>query len=142
MPSFSEELHIDSASTTVFDLLADARNEVQWNEGVSRVELVTGEPIGEGSQFVVEDKRGEHEVAITVFERPEHLEFALKGKQMDVAISFTFTESDGTTTADGSFDARPKGIMKALLPVLLPLIKRDIAKQHLNFKKLCEAQPT
>ncbi len=142
MPGFREELLIDSPSTTVFDLLADARNEVQWNEGVSQAELVTDEPIGEGTQFVVTDKRGEHEVEITVFDRPERLEFVLTSKQMDVAIRFSFTESDGTTTAVGHFDARPKGFMKALLPLLIPFIKRDVAKQHVNFKTLCEARPS
>lgn len=141
MPGFGEELLIGSPSMTVFDLLADARNEVQWNEGVSQAELATDEPIRKGSQFVVRDKRGEHEVEITVFDRPERLEFALMSKQMDVAISYSFTESDGTTTAVGQFDARPKGIMKALFPLLLPIIKRDVAKQHVNFKKLCEARP-
>ena len=123
-------------------LLADARNEVQWDEGVSEAALVTDEPIRRSSQFVVVDKRGEHVVEITVFDRPERLEFALTSKQMDVAINYRFTESDGTTTAFGHFDARPKGLMKALLPLLLPLIKRDIAKQHVNFKKLCAAQPS
>lgn len=142
MPGFREELRVSAASTTVFDLLADARNEVQWNEGVSQAGLVTAEPIGQGSQFVVEDKRGRHDVEITVFDRPERLEFNLTGKQMDVAISYRIGESDGTTTAVGTFDARPKGFMKVLLPLLLPLIKRDIAKQHVNFKNLCEAQPS
>ncbi len=28
--------------------------------------------------------------------------------------------------------------MKAILPLLMPFIKRDIANQHRNFKKLCE----
>jgi len=138
MPRFTDEMHIDSPSTTVFDLLADVRNEMQWNEGVSRVELLSDEPIGQGSRSLVEDRRGEHEVAITVFERPERVEFARTSKQMDVAIKYTFAETDGTTTAVGTFDARPKGFMKVLLPLLIPMIKRDIAKQHVNFKKLCE----
>ena len=102
---------------------------------------MTDEPVRQGSQFVVEDKRGQHDVEITVFDRPERLEFALTSKQMDVAISYRFGESDGTTTALGAFDARPKGFMKLLMPLLLPLIKRDIAKQHVNFKSLCEAPP-
>jgi uncharacterized protein YndB with AHSA1/START domain len=140
MLSFSDVMQIECPSQMVFDRLADPRNEVKWNEGVSRAELLTDEPIRQGSQFVVEDKRGEHEVEITVLDPPERLEFALTSKQMDVAISFSLTESDGTTTAVGKFDALPKGLMKALLPVLLPLIKRDVAKQHLNFKKLCETE--
>ena len=66
MPGFTEELRIGAASTTVFNVLADARNEVQWNEGVSHAALVTDEPIRQGSQFVVEDKRGQHDVEITL----------------------------------------------------------------------------
>lgn len=57
---------------------------------------------------------------------------------MDVAIKYTFTETDGTTTAVGKFAAQPKGFMKVLLPLLVPMIKRDIAKQHVHLKKLCE----
>ena len=53
MPGFTEELRIGAASTTVFDVLADARNEVQWNEGVSHAALVTDEPIRQGSDFIV-----------------------------------------------------------------------------------------
>ncbi len=36
-------MHIDSPSTTGFDLMADARNELLWNGSVSRVELLTDE---------------------------------------------------------------------------------------------------
>lgn len=140
MPAFTDEMRIDSPSTTVFDLMADARNELQWNDGVSRVELLTDEPVGDGSQFIVEDRRGEHEVTVTLFDRAERVEFALTSKGMDVAIRFVFTEKDGTTTAVGNFDAQPKGFMKVLLPLLMPMIKRDIAKQHVHFKELCEAQ--
>ena len=140
MAAFTDKMHIDSPSTTVFDLLADARNELQWNSGVSRVELLTDEPVGTGSQFIVADRRGEHEVTITLFDRPDRVEFAMTSKEMDVAIKYAFTETDGTTTAVGKFEAQPKGYMKLLLPMLMPMIKRDVAKHHVHFKKLCEAQ--
>jgi hypothetical protein len=38
--AITEELHIDCAATTVFDLMADARNETRWNGSVSRPVLV------------------------------------------------------------------------------------------------------
>ena len=140
MAAFTDEMHRNSPSTTVFDLLADIRNELRWNGNVSRAELTSGEPIGLGSQFIVEDKRGEHETTITVFDRPERIEFAMSSKQMDVAINYTFTEADGTTTAVGTFDAQPKGFMKLLLPLLMPMIKREIARGGVNFKRHCETQ--
>ena len=140
MATFTHEMQIDAPAAIVFDLLADARNELQWNDSVSRVELLTDEPIGKGSKFLVEDRRGEHDVTIAVFDRPERIEWALVSKQMDVAIKYVLTETAGGTTAVGTFAARPKGFAKVLLPLLMPLIKRDIAKQHGNFKSLCEAR--
>lgn len=133
-------MRIDCPSTTVFDLMADARNETRWNGSVSRAELMTDEPIGEGSRFIVVNRGREDEATITAFDRPDRLEFAVTSKAMDIDITYTFAEKDGTTTAIGKFDAQPKGIMKMLLPLLMPVIKRDLAKQHGNFKKLCESQ--
>lgn len=125
--ALTEELHIDCPSTTAFDLMADARNETRWNGSVSRAELTTDEPVGKGSQFIVVNRGREDEATITGFDRPEHLEFAVTSKSMDIAITYTFAETDGKTTAVGNFDAQPKGVMKALLSLLMPVIRRDLA---------------
>ena len=79
-------------------------------------------------------------MTITRFARPHRVEFALTSTKMDVDIAFTLTERDAATIALGTFDARPKGIMKLLLPLLMPMIRRDVAKQHVNFKRLCETR--
>ncbi len=68
--AFTEEMHIACPATTVFDVMADARNETQWNGSVSRAELTTDEPIGKGSKFIVVNRGREDEATITVFERP------------------------------------------------------------------------
>jgi hypothetical protein len=44
------------------------------------------------------------------------------------------------TLVHGTFDPTPKGIMRVLLPLLRPMIRRDMAKQHQNLKALCESQ--
>lgn len=85
----------------------------------------------------MENRGREDDVTITTHDRPDHLGFAVTSKAMDIDIDYTFAEADGTTTAVGTFDARPKGFMKILLPLM---IKRDMAKQHANFVKLCEEQ--
>lgn len=91
--TITEDLHIECAPVTAFDLMADVRNETQWNDGVSRAELTTEEPVGEGSKFVTDHRGplGLIESTITVFDRPGRLEFGATGKRMDLAISFTFT---------------------------------------------------
>ena len=95
-----------------------------------------------GSQFVTDHgpPLGQIESTITVFDRPARLEFDATGKRMDLAISFTFTETDSGSLVHGKFDPKPKGIMMVLFPVLRPMIRRGMAKQHQKLKTLCEAQ--
>lgn len=134
----TEVMHIKCPAAKAFDLMADARNELRWNSGVTKVELKSGEPIGEGTQFVVVDKRGQHAVRITTHNRPNELSFTVQADNMDVDINYVLTEADGETTMTGRFNARGKGMMKAMLPILVPLIRRDLAKEHANFIRLCE----
>lgn len=123
--------------------MADVRNETRWNDGVSRAELTSEEPVRQGSVFVTDHggPLGQIESTITMFDRPRRLEFAATSKRMDLAISLTFTESGTGTLLHGTFDPKPKGIMVVLFPLLRPIIRRDMAKQHQHFKALCESQP-
>ncbi|GJM37712.1 MAG: hypothetical protein DHS20C19_10790 [Acidimicrobiales bacterium] len=140
--SFTEDLHIECPPATAFDVLADVRNELQWNDDVSAAELVTGEPIGQGSTFTTDHGAplGQIESTITVFDRPDRLEFAATSKRMDLGISFTLTESGSGTLVHGTFDPKPRGVMAVLFPLLRPMIRRGMAKQHQNLKALCESR--
>jgi hypothetical protein len=138
--AITEELHIDCPPTTAFDLMADVRNVTRWNDSVSRAELTSDEPIGQGSQFFTVNRVQQQEVTITTFDRPERLDFTASGKRMDIPTTFTFAETDGGTTLVGVFDVRPKGLMSVLFPLLSPLVRRELSKQHANFKELCETQ--
>ena len=137
---FTEEMHIDCPSDTVFDLMADVRNVTRWNDSVSQAELTSSEPIGQGSRFITVNKIQQQDVTITTFDRPERLDFTVTGKRMDVPSTFTFAEADGGTTLVFAFDLQPKGLMSVLFPLLKPMIRRDLKKHHANFKKLCETQ--
>jgi hypothetical protein len=138
----TEDLSIDCPPATAFDLMADVRNETQWNGDVSRSELTTDEPVGPGSQFVTYHGAPlwQIESTITVFDRPGRLEFTSTSKRMDLEISLTFTETGSGSHLHGTFDPKPKGIMTVLFPLLRPMIRRDMAKQHQSFKTLCESQ--
>lgn len=101
-------MRIECPAATAFDLMADARNELKWNSGVSQVELISDEPIGKGSRFSVTDKRGRHEVEITAYQRPQRLSFSLYDQSMDVDIDFTLSQEDKVTVMTGRFNARGK----------------------------------
>jgi uncharacterized protein YndB with AHSA1/START domain len=71
--------HIARPPEEVFDLLADLRNDPRWNSRVSRAELVSAEPIGQGSRFAIVNGGTEYDVTITTYERPSRLVYEASG---------------------------------------------------------------
>lgn len=136
----AEELHIDCPPTMAFDLMADVRNLTRWNEGATRAELLTDEPIAQGARFATVNRGQQMESTVTRFDRPGRLDFDVTSRFMDVASTFTFTPSGSGTTLVIEFEPQPKGVMKVLFPLLSPVIRRDLRTQHLKFKTYCEAQ--
>ncbi len=135
-----EELHINCHPALAFDLMADVRRITEWNGGASSAEMLSPEPIGVGSRFSTVNRGQTLESTIRTFERPDLLEFDVTGKAMDVAGTFAFTETDEGTRLDLTFTPQPKGVMAFLFPLLSPIIKRDLRKQHEKFKVFCESQ--
>jgi hypothetical protein len=42
------------------------------------------------------------------------------------------------TELKSDFDFRPKGALKVLFSLLAPVIRRDVPKQYVSLKRLCE----
>jgi dehydrogenase/reductase SDR family member 12 len=129
---------VDSRPETVFDAMADARNEARWNSRVSSAELRSDEPIGLGSKFAVVNGGTSYDLTITTYDRPSRLVFEGVGNP-DVTIAYTFTASGERTEMASAFDFRPNGISKLLFAVLAPIIRRDVRKQFASFKTMCES---
>lgn len=140
--AITEDLQIGCSPATAFDLMADVRNETEWNDGVTRAEMTTEDPVGEGSAFVTDHggPLGQIESTIVVYDRPRRLEFAATSKRMDLGISLTFTAAGAGTLVHGVYEPMPKGFMAVLFPLLRPMIRRDMAKQHQHFRELCESR--
>ncbi len=139
----TENLEIDCAPATAFDVMADVRNETKWNDDVSDASMTSDGPIGQGSTFTTDHGAplGQIKSTITTYDRPGLLEFEATSAKMDLAISLRFIENgSGGTRMQGTFTPAPKGVMSLLFPLLRPLISRDMAKQHQNYKSLCESQ--
>ena len=121
----------------VFDLLADLRNDTQWNSRVSRAELRSPEPIGLGSHFAIVNGGTAYDVTITTYDRPSRLVFEATGKP-DLTIACTFTPTGDGTELESDFDFRPRGALRVVFPLLAPVIRRDVPKQYASLKALCE----
>ena len=121
-----------------FDLMADARNETEWNSQVSRSELVGDGPIGLGTRFVTVNRGRPYDATISTYERPGRLGFAVSGTQMDIGASFEFAADGDGTRYRAEFDFRPKGALTLFMPLMGAMVRRDVAKQSASFKALCE----
>jgi len=131
--------NIDVPRTRVFDLMADARNEPTWNTKVASVELQTPEPIGLGSSFTSVYRGLTYAVTLTDHERPSRLSFSIHGKLLTISPRFSFEASDDSTRLRAEFDVQPRGLMKAFLPLMGPLVRRDFITQLANFTRFCES---
>jgi hypothetical protein len=125
----------------VFDAMADARNEIHWNDQVSASSLVGSEPIGGGSEFRTVNRGRPYRARISRYERPASLGFDVTGDTMDIRAEFRFlAEGPAAASLTASFDMRPKGVMRVLLPLMSPLLRRDFPKQGEAFKRFCESR--
>jgi len=116
-------------------MVADLRNEKRWNSRVSSAELRSAEPVELGSRFALVNGGTAYEVTITTFDRPSRLGLEASGNP-DLTIAYTFTPTGEGTDIESDF--RPKGVLKVLFPLLAPVIRRDLPKQHASLKALCE----
>ena len=103
-----EELHIDCPPETAFDLMADVRKLTDWNDGASKAEMRSAGPVGPGSTFIAVNRGQEMESTITTFQRPDRLDFSVKGKAMDVAATFRFSGVGSGTQLSHRIRPRPE----------------------------------
>jgi uncharacterized protein YndB with AHSA1/START domain len=128
---------IACAPEEVFDLLADLRNETQWNSRVSSAELRSDEPIGLGSRFGIVNGGASYDVTITTYERPSRLVLEARGKP-DLTITYALSPTADGTELSSELDFRPRGALTLLFSLLAPVIRRDVPKQYGSLKTLCE----
>jgi len=135
----------------VFDYVADERHEPDFNSRMSRVELLTPEPIGAGSRFEVEmtmmRRVFDMTVEFTAFERPRLLgstSRALprdgKGRPLLIAGSLTFDPVPEGTRMRWSWQVETPGAMKLLAPLVARMGRRQERRVWTSLKRLLEEQ--
>jgi len=104
---------------------------------VSRSELLSDEPIGQGSRFVTVNRGKPYDSTITTHRPPDQLVYEVTGTQLDITVAFTVTPR-GAAHIVGEYEFRPKGAMKLMFPMMQPAVRKDLAKQSQNFVEFCE----
>jgi uncharacterized protein YndB with AHSA1/START domain len=135
----------------VFDYVADERHEPNFNPRMSRVELLTAEPIGAGSRFGIEmtmmRRVFDMTVELTDFERPRLLGSTSrslprrgKGRPLLTAGSLTFEPVPEGTRMRWSWHVETPGAMKLLAPLVAWMGLRQERRVWNRLMRLLEEQ--
>lgn len=116
-------VHVDAPIETVFDVVADSRNEPAYNPAMTRVELLTAEPVGTGTRFRAEMGRAHlpMRVELTEVSRPRLIASRTSSSLMETDGALTFVDTGGGTTMTWDWRVRAKGWMRLLGPLFGPL---------------------
>ncbi|HAG10464.1 MAG TPA: hypothetical protein DCK76_03550 [Desulfotomaculum sp.] len=138
------EIYINRLVETVFDFVADARNEPRYNHYILRAEKISAGPISLGTRFRNETRSmgrtTEWIIEITLYERPRRLETALHSSAMNIHGAMTFNSVESRTRMRWSWDIKPHGIYKLMTPLIRRMGQRLEERNWVNLKQLLEAQ--
>ncbi len=130
------EIVIERPVEDVFDFVADERNEPRFNPRMSRVELVTPEPIGAGARFLAQSRMMGRvfEVAVeyTVFDRPRLLGSrsrstpqGRRGRPLLIEGSLTFEPVPEGTQMRWSWQVETPRALRLIAPLLTWMGRRQ-----------------
>jgi uncharacterized protein YndB with AHSA1/START domain len=137
------EIIIQRPVETVFDFVADERNEPRYNPRMLDVELIADGPIGLGSRFRAElETRGRRmpmTIEFTEFDRPRRLASATHSSMMDTVGAITLEPSADGTRMRWRWDVRPHGLLRLIPPVVGLFGRRQERSIWGNLKHLLES---
>src|SRR5689334_19351046 len=110
---------IDASPERVFDILADLRNDPEWNSRITSAELRSSEPVGPGSQFAIVNGGSPYEVTVATHDRPSRLLLEAHGKP-DLTIAYTLTSADGGTDLHSDFAFHTTGFQTLVFAIAGP----------------------
>ena len=144
MARIEGEIVIERPLEEVFDFVADERNEPRYNPRMLRAEKLSPGPIGAGTRFRAEMKmRGrrrpvEMTVEFTGHERPHRLASTTHLSTMEIRGALTFESVPEGTRMRWQWNLEPRGLLKALGPLLVRVGRRQEQEVWSGLKRLLE----
>ena len=142
MANIKGSIYIDRPPEVVFDFVADERNEPKYNPKMTRVSLVTEEPIRAGSRFEATLMMRAREITMTVefteFVRPRRLASVTSTGPMDTVGALSFQPSGTGTIMTWSWNIKLRGVAKIGSPVVSWMGRRQERAIWSALKQLLE----
>jgi hypothetical protein len=144
MARIEGEIMINRPVEEVFDFVADVRNEPRYNPRMVRAEMLTPEPVGLGSRFRAEMRTRPRPVVMSVeftgYDWPRRLASTSRLSTMEVRGGLTFDPVPGGTRMRWSWDVAPRGLLKLMSPLVVPVGARQERAIWTGLKRLLEAK--
>jgi hypothetical protein len=136
MPTATIAFDLDQSPETVFDYIADIRNESEWSKDMKSAELIGDGPVGDGSVFETDYRMfGKMRIVTSEYRRPERLVFDGDGPRMGMHFVMDVAARDGGgSTVTFFIDMRPRGALRPLTPLLKMGMPREMAKRPEQFR--------
>ncbi len=136
MPTATITFDLDQSPETVFDYIADIRNESEWSKDMKSAVVVGDGPIGDGTVFETDYRMfGKMRIVTSEFRRPEHLVFDGDGPKMKMHFVMDVAATDtGGARVTFFIDMRPRGVLRPMSPLLKAGMPREMAKRPEQFR--------
>ena len=137
----AKTMHIARSPEAVFDFLADASREGEWNATAISVAKTSDGPVGRGSRFSGTYRRiGQLDSVITAHDRPHRLGFHSEGRMMRMDFTFSFAPEPGGTTVQALAEIHLRGPMRLLEPFMGGMMDREFSTREPAIKRALEGE--
>jgi uncharacterized protein YndB with AHSA1/START domain len=144
MVDIEGEILIDRPVEEVFDIVADERNEPNYNPRLLWVEKLSSGPIGRGTRFRAATKAigrsAEMTIEFTEYERPRHLASSTHMPTMEIQGALTFDPVPEGTRMRWSWELQPRGILRLLTLLIARMGERQEETIWAGLKQYMEAR--
>ncbi|MDX1510952.1 MAG: SRPBCC family protein [Nitriliruptorales bacterium] len=136
---------LDVPIETVFDYVADARNDPNWCPLVEGTEQIGGNGPEPGAVYVWQQRQGEDdivptEVTLTVVERPNRLEWSLDNEGMSYESWMTFQDlGNGRTRVSQRNQTTAKHAPEEMGPLMQAQMEQVFEQQMDNLERILAA---
>jgi Polyketide cyclase / dehydrase and lipid transport len=115
--------------------MANPENERFWNPDLLDVRRIGDGPVAPGAEWEARYKgMGVNRMMLAEYERPTRVVFETTGERMDMRLVFTFSPDGDGTRAQAHTEMHPKGVMRLLAPLMMPMVKRNFSKRPAQLK--------
>jgi uncharacterized protein YndB with AHSA1/START domain len=136
----NSDVRIERPPEAVFDAVSDPRSELEWNPNVRMMEKLTDGEIRPGSRFRAKwTKSPVVELEIVRFDRPHGWAYRNGGAiAVDLDIVLEPTDDGKATILRSRFDARARGAMRLVFPLVVASLRREEARNMQLIKEQVE----